>query len=72
MLRLPILFKVTSNLDKAIEKDNSFANTNQEQYDISPYKVSDDEEDDDDDDDVPNSKIIPSWARFVTQFYPHK
>ncbi|KAK7842284.1 hypothetical protein CFP56_014145 [Quercus suber] len=54
--------KVTSNLDKAIEKDNSFANTNQEQYDISPYKVSDDEEDDDDDDDVPNSKIIPSWA----------
>nr|POE92281.1 hypothetical protein CFP56_48397 [Quercus suber] len=55
--------KVTSNLDKAIEKDNSFANTNQEQYDISPYKVSDDEEDDDDDDDVPNSKIIPSWAR---------
>lgn len=72
MLRLPILFKVTSNLDKAIEKDNLFANTNQEQYDISPYKVSDDEEDDDDDDDVPNSKIIPSWARFVTQFYPHK
>ncbi|KAM3743966.1 hypothetical protein ACB098_06G016300 [Castanea mollissima] len=55
--------KVTSTLDKAIEKDNAFANTNQEQYDISPYKVSDDEEDDDDDDDVPNNKIIPSWAR---------
>ena len=75
MLRIPILFKVTSNLDKEVENDNSVANTNQEQsYDISPYKVSDDEEedDDDDDDDVPNKKLIPSWARYITQFCPHK
>ena len=43
---------------------NSVAITSQEQsYDISPYKESDDENDDDDSI-IPNSKFIPSWSRY--------
>ncbi|TQD96680.1 hypothetical protein C1H46_017682 [Malus baccata] len=41
---------------------NSVAITSQEQsYDISPYKESDDENDDDDSI-IPNNKFIPSWS----------
>lgn len=43
--------------------------TTEKSYDISPYKESDDE--DDDDNDIPNSKFIPSWARYTPLFcYP--
>ena len=67
------LSQVMSTTDRATESNNLIADTSQEQsYDISPYKVSDDEndeeEEEDDDDDEPNSKFIPSWARYVTQF----
>ncbi|XWS11362.1 hypothetical protein CRYUN_Cryun38cG0077500 [Craigia yunnanensis] len=58
--------KVISPTDRATENNNLIADTSQEQsYDISPYKVSDDEdeeEEEEDDDDEPNSKFIPSWA----------
>lgn len=46
------------------ENENLVSDTRKEQsYEISPYKWSDDE--DDDDDDIPNSKFIPSWARYI-------
>ncbi|KAB2607324.1 hypothetical protein D8674_007041 [Pyrus ussuriensis x Pyrus communis] len=52
--------EVPSDLDK--EMENSIGITSQEQsYDISPYKESDDENDDDDNV-IPNSKFIPSWS----------
>ncbi|KAM1166839.1 hypothetical protein EV2_029693 [Malus domestica] len=52
--------EVLSNSDRAMK--NSVAITSQEQsYDISPYKESDDENDDDDNI-IPNSKFIPSWS----------
>ncbi|KAM2056299.1 hypothetical protein ACFX16_029126 [Malus domestica] len=52
--------EVLSNSDRAMK--NSVAITSQEQsYDISPYKESDDENDDDDSI-IPNSKFIPSWS----------
>ncbi|KAM1950734.1 hypothetical protein ACFX15_005427 [Malus domestica] len=52
--------EVPSDLDK--EMENSIGITSQEQsYDISPYKESDDENDDDDNI-IPNSKFIPSWS----------
>ncbi|XP_022735221.1 uncharacterized protein LOC111288554 [Durio zibethinus] len=54
--------KVMSTMDRATESNSLIADTSQEQsYDISPYKVSDDEEEEEDDDE-PNSKFIPSWA----------
>lgn len=54
------------NLIKAAEDDDLIIKDSlQEQsYDISPYRGSDDE--DEDEDDLPNNKLIPSWARFVT------
>lgn len=54
------------NLIKATEDDDLIIKDSlQEQsYDISPYRGSDDE--DEDEDDLPNNKLIPSWARFVT------
>ncbi|XP_048425406.1 uncharacterized protein LOC125470434 [Pyrus x bretschneideri] len=52
--------EVLSNSDRAMK--NSVAITSQEQsYDISPYKESDDENDDDDST-IPNNKFIPSWS----------
>ncbi|XP_048425398.1 uncharacterized protein LOC103965127 [Pyrus x bretschneideri] len=52
--------EVLSNSDRAMK--NSVAITSQEQsYDISPYKESDDENDDDDSI-IPNNKFIPSWS----------
>lgn len=54
------------NLIKATKDDDLIIKDSlQEQsYDISPYRGSDDE--DEDEDDLPNNKLIPSWARFVT------
>lgn len=54
------------NLIKAAEDDDLIIKDSlQEQsYEISPYRGSDDE--DEDEDDLPNNKLIPSWARFVT------
>lgn len=55
-----------SDLGKATENVNVNTNQNQEpSYDISPYKGSDDE--DEEEDDIPNTKYVPSWARYVTQ-----
>lgn len=52
-----------NDLDEQTRTKNSVATTSQEQsYDISPYKCSDDE--DEEDDDEPNGKFIPSWARY--------
>ncbi|MFQ6652186.1 hypothetical protein Gotur_024172 [Gossypium turneri] len=52
--------KVMSTMDRGRGNNNLIADTSQEQsYDISPYKVSDDE---DEDDDEPNNKFVPSWA----------
>ncbi|KAM1697546.1 hypothetical protein FF2_028615 [Malus domestica] len=52
--------EVLSNSDRAMK--NSVAITSQEQsYDISPYKESDDENDDDNSI-IPNNKFIPSWS----------
>ncbi|PON43419.1 Inner centromere protein, ARK-binding domain containing protein [Parasponia andersonii] len=51
-----------NNLEKPTGAEHLVATTSQEQsYDISPYKCSDDE--DEDDDEVPNTKFVPSWAR---------
>ncbi|XP_022716590.1 LOW QUALITY PROTEIN: uncharacterized protein LOC111275501 [Durio zibethinus] len=56
------LSQVMSTVDRATESDNRIADTSQEQsYDISPYKGSDDE-DEEEDEDEPNRKFIPSWA----------
>ncbi|KAK8623026.1 hypothetical protein V6N13_117921 [Hibiscus sabdariffa] len=53
--------KVMSIMDGATGSYNPIADISQEQsYDITPYKGSDDE--DEDDDDEPNNKFIPSWA----------
>lgn len=54
------------NLIKATKDDDLIIKDSlQEQsYEISPYRGSDDE--DEDEDDLPNNKLIPSWARFVT------
>ncbi|KAK8527094.1 hypothetical protein V6N12_054320 [Hibiscus sabdariffa] len=53
--------KVMSTMDGATGSYNPIADISQEQsYDITPYKGSDDE--DEDDDDEPNNKFIPSWA----------
>ncbi|OMP04229.1 hypothetical protein COLO4_09837 [Corchorus olitorius] len=58
------IMEVMSTGDRATKCDELIADKSQEQsYDISPYKGSDDEEDEEDDDDEPNSKFIPSWAR---------
>ncbi|XP_057992313.1 uncharacterized protein LOC110656968 isoform X2 [Hevea brasiliensis] len=44
------------------ESVSLLSNVSQEQsYEISPYKVSDDE-DEEEDDNIPNSKFVPSWA----------
>ncbi|PPD95043.1 hypothetical protein GOBAR_DD07917 [Gossypium barbadense] len=52
--------KVMSTMDRGRGNNSLIADTSQEQsYDISPYKVSDDE---DEDDDEPNNKFVPSWA----------
>ncbi|XP_062094461.1 uncharacterized protein LOC133800499 isoform X2 [Humulus lupulus] len=52
------------NLDKPTGADNLVATENLEQsYDISSYKCSDDE---DEEDDVPNTKFVPSWARYAS------
>ncbi|CAK7324493.1 unnamed protein product [Dovyalis caffra] len=49
---------------KAAGNGNIMSNISQEQsYEISPYKGSDDEDEDDDNDDMENNKYIPSWAR---------
>ncbi|XP_017642655.1 uncharacterized protein LOC108483656 isoform X2 [Gossypium arboreum] len=49
-----------STMDRRRGNNSLIADTSQEQsYDISPYKVSDDE---DEDDDEPNNKFVPSWA----------
>ncbi|PON94007.1 Inner centromere protein, ARK-binding domain containing protein [Trema orientale] len=51
-----------NNLEKPTGAEHLVATTSQEQsYDISPYKCSDDE--DEEDDEVPNTKFVPSWAR---------
>ncbi|KAH8518953.1 hypothetical protein H0E87_000701 [Populus deltoides] len=48
---------------KAAENGNLMSNISQEQaYEISPYKGSDDEDEDDEDDETENNKFIPSWA----------
>lgn len=63
------LSQVISTTGRAKESDNLIVDTSQEQsYDISPYKGSDDEDEDEEDDDHEPSKFIPSWARYVTQF----
>ncbi|PPS04229.1 hypothetical protein GOBAR_AA16422 [Gossypium barbadense] len=49
-----------STMDRGRGNNSLIADTSQEQsYDISPYKVSVDE---DEDDDEPNNKFVPSWA----------
>ncbi|KAA3467365.1 titin-like protein [Gossypium australe] len=54
------LSQVISTMDRGRGNNSLIADTSQEQsYDISPYKVSDDE---DEDDDEPNNKFVPSWA----------
>ena len=54
---------------KAAGNDSLASNISEEQaYEISPYKGSDDEDEDDEDDDKENNKFIPSWARYATQF----
>ncbi|XWS27715.1 hypothetical protein CRYUN_Cryun25bG0004700 [Craigia yunnanensis] len=58
---------VMSTTDRTTESYNLIFGTSQEQsYDISPYKGSDDE-DEEDDDDEPNSKFIPSWASKIRE-----
>ncbi|KAJ6309416.1 hypothetical protein OIU77_015215, partial [Salix suchowensis] len=48
---------------KAAGNDSLTSNISEEQaYEISPYKGSDDEDEDDEDDDKENNKFIPSWA----------
>jgi hypothetical protein len=54
---------------KPAENGNLMSNISQEQaYEISPYKGSDDEDEDEEDDETENNKFIPSWARYATQF----
>lgn len=46
--------------------ENRVSETSQEQsYQISPYKASDDEDEEEDDDGIQNNKFVPSWARCV-------
>lgn len=48
---------------KPAENGNLMSNISQEQaYEISPYKGSDDEDEDEEDDETENNKFIPSWA----------
>lgn len=43
--------------------ENRISETSEEQsYQISPYKASDDEDEEDDDDGIQNNKFVPSWA----------
>ncbi|XP_022139547.1 titin homolog isoform X3 [Momordica charantia] len=43
--------------------ENRVSETSQEQsYQISPYKASDDEDEEEDDDGIQNNKFVPSWA----------
>lgn len=59
------LSQVLSTMDRGRGNNSLITDTSQEQsYDISPYKVSDDE--DEEDDDELNNKFVPSWARYVT------
>lgn len=68
LLRFPVLQEMTV-IFKAAGNDSLMSNISEEQaYEISPYKVSDDEDEDDEDDDKENNKFIPSWARYATQF----
>lgn len=47
--------------------ESRISETSEDQsYQISPYKASDDEDEEDDDDGIRNNKFVPSWARSVT------